>query len=122
MLNDIINASKNPLQTIILLLLISAIVFESKIPSKWCEWADTVYGKAIVVAVFLFLEHSYHWSLGILWILFALLLVSPEALRIEGFNDYALVDGKKRWFVEKVLKENPVAIKEREINTYPVQD
>jgi len=123
MLNELIESARNPLQTTLLLFLVSGIVFESKIPTEWCEWADTIYGKTIIIAVFLFLEYNYNWTLGILWLLFALLLVSPQAVRMEGFNDYTYVnDKKKKWFVEEVLSENPVAIKEREINTYPVQN
>lgn len=31
------------------------------------------------------------------------------------------VTTQKKWFVEKVLKEKPIAIQEKEVDTYPIQ-
>lgn len=48
--------------------------------------------------------------------------VSPGAK--EGFVPSGTLDWvttNKKWFVEKVLMERPVAIQEKEISTYPVQ-
>lgn len=117
------DAARNPLQLVLLLVLISGIVFEGNVPKDISEFADTFIGKIVIFGTFLFLEESYHWTLGILWILFALLLIAPTSVRTvqEGFNDISLIEGKK-WFVERILKENPVAIKDREVNTYPIQD
>jgi hypothetical protein len=42
----------------------------------------------------------------------------------EGFNPAGTIDWvttHKKWFVEKVLKEKPIAIQEKEVATYPVQ-
>jgi hypothetical protein len=43
----------------------------------------------------------------------------------EGFFQPAgtidWVTTQKKWFVEKVLKEKPIAIQEKEVETYPVQ-
>jgi len=43
----------------------------------------------------------------------------------EGFFQPAgtidWVTTQKKWFVEKVLKEKPIAIQEKEVDTYPVQ-
>lgn len=42
----------------------------------------------------------------------------------EGFVPSGTLDwvtSNKKWFVEKVLMERPVAIQEKEISTYPVQ-
>jgi len=135
MLDEIIKAARNPIQIALLLILLTGIVFESKIPVSWSEWADTTFGKLIIVVVFLFLECFYHWTLGFLWILFALLMISPQMKRVlkegfsmqkktvENFNNMSLIDKSKgKWFVEKLLKENPVAINDREVRTYPVQD
>ena len=138
MLDEIIKAARNPVQIALLLILLTGIVFESKVSAVWSEWADTIVGKLVIVGVFLGLEYSYHWTLGFLWLLFALLIISPQMTRvmkegfamqaslgktIEHFNDTSFIDKKKgKWFVEKLLKENPVAIKERGVNTYPVQD
>ena len=42
----------------------------------------------------------------------------------EGFQPAGTIDWvttHKKWFVEKVLKEKPIAIQEKEVATYPVQ-
>ena len=42
----------------------------------------------------------------------------------EGFQPAGALDwvtNHKKWFVEKVLKEKPIAIQEKEVSTYPVQ-
>jgi hypothetical protein len=48
-----------------------------------------------------------------------------SAGRSEGFLNPSAVDfvdnGQRKWFVEKVLKENPVGIQEKDVATYPVQ-
>jgi len=51
--------------------------------------------------------------------------VSPGAKKVsEGFTPSGTIDWvttHKKWFVEKVLMEQPVAIQEKEAITYPIQ-
>lgn len=57
-------------------------------------------------------------------ILFCLLLSWVTNERNEGFQVAGTVDwvqNNKRWFVESVLKEKPLGIKDKDVNTYPVQ-
>lgn len=60
-------------------------------------------------------------------ILFFLLMIwsVSETKTHEGFlnasNTVDWVTNSKRWYVEKTLKERPLAIQEKEIDTYPVQ-
>jgi hypothetical protein len=57
-------------------------------------------------------------------ILFLLLLAWVTKERNEGFQVAGTVDwiqNNKRWFVESVLKENPLGIKDKDVATYPVQ-
>jgi hypothetical protein len=47
-----------------------------------------------------------------------------EVGKIEGFVPSGTMDWvttQKKWFVEKVLHERPVAIQEKEVATYPIQ-
>jgi len=60
-------------------------------------------------------------------VLFALLSIwaveqfdLPEGF-LNGSNTVDWVTNSKRWWVEKVLKESPVAIQEKDVDTYPVQ-
>ena len=63
---------------------------------------------------------------GTLAILFFLLSVwATNATTAEGFalntpTDW--VTNSKKWFVEKVLKERPVGIQEKDVSTFPIQD
>jgi len=48
--------------------------------------------------------------------------VSPgvtEAFQPAGALEW--VTNNKKWFVEKVLKEQPIAIQEKDVSTYPIQ-
>lgn len=40
---------------------------------------------------------------------------------LDGSNIVDWVTNSKRWYVEKVLKERPLGIQEKDVNTYPVQ-
>jgi len=57
-------------------------------------------------------------------ILFLLLMIWAHAKRTENFHASGTVDwvtNTKKWFVEAVLKEKPVGIREKEVKTTAVQ-
>jgi len=60
-------------------------------------------------------------------ILFFLLMnwQTEMSIKSEGFinasNTVDWVTNSKRWYVEKVLREQPIAIQEKDVSTYPVQ-
>lgn len=57
-------------------------------------------------------------------VLFFLMMVWTKYHRVEGFHPFGNVDwvnNNKRWFVEKVLKERPLGIQEKDVATYPIQ-
>jgi hypothetical protein len=75
-------------------------------------------------------------ALGVVPIAFAVAFFLVNLVRImpkpkkpspgtkEGFVPSGTLDWvttNKKWFVEKVLMERPIAIQEKEISTYPVQ-
>ena len=57
---------------------------------------------------------------------FLLSIWSAEARSPEGFlnasNTVDWVTNSKKWFVEKVLKEQPIAIQEKDVSTFPISD
>lgn len=118
------------------LVLVSAYV--SRIPSDILAYfrSRIVQGLSLV-AIFL-LTTNYGWIHGILAAL-AFALVLSRAIReakpaASGFQDYTpavifsnnvdttLIPQDNRWFVEKVLGENPYLIRERDVRTNAVQD
>jgi hypothetical protein len=56
---------------------------------------------------------------------FVLIMWTARQKRMEGFHSVSgtmdWVTTSKRWFVEAVLKEKPMGIQEKDVNTYPVQ-
>ena len=48
------------------------------------------------------------------------LTAKPEGF-LNASNTMDWVTNSQRWFVEKVLKERPIAIQEKEVSTFPVQ-
>ncbi|NBQ19695.1 MAG: hypothetical protein EBU13_08710 [Synechococcaceae bacterium WB5_2A_257] len=64
------------------------------------------------------------WVYGVLFAVFAAVLLSTRS-PTEGFMseyNFQIVDDKKKWFVEQLLHENPVAIRDEKVSTSAVQD
>ena len=117
------------------LILISA--YESRVPETWLAYFRIRLVQGVgLVAIFL-ITANYGWVHGILAALAYALLLS-RAIRTarpsSGFQDYTpavvftngvdttLVPQDNRWFVEKVLGENPYLIRERDVRTSAIQD
>ncbi len=110
-------------------------VYVSRIPSdtvaKFGSLPYQLLGLFAVVSI----TGVYGWIHGILAALAFMLIVS-RALRVkrEGLEDYIpamivtegdgteIIPDEHRWFVEKVLGENPFLVREKEVRTSAVQD
>lgn len=61
-------------------------------------------------------------------LMFMLLMMwsAQSSANAEGFlnatNTVDWVTSSKKWFVERTLKETPVAIQEKDVSTYPISD
>ena len=103
------------------------IVFKEQIPASFHKQADSFLGRLFIVLSVYGITTYYSWILGIIAaIAYALLLGLPHSIE-EGFGSggetsLQVVSSTKKWFVEKVLKENPVAIEEEKVVTSAVQD
>jgi hypothetical protein len=124
----------------LLLALVLISVYVSRIPtSTLALFRNPVY-QVLGLAAVIIITSQYGWIHGILAAL-AFALVLSRALRIinEGFNSNEdltnfipagiLIDSStdiipenQRWFVEKVLGENPFLIREKEVKTQAVED
>lgn len=118
----------NLYSVITLLLLGTLILFSSEIPPLLKAQANTLLGRALLLVALYFAIHIGGWFYGCMtFIAIALLLapsreVLPEPATLtrsvkEGFSaDVVAVRDvprdKERWFVEKVLKEEPERIEE----------
>lgn len=117
-------------QSILLYILFTIlIVFKNQIPPAIYEQADTFLGRLFAVFLVAFVTVQYDWILGLLAaIAIALLLGLPKNGSMkEGFSSggetaVQVVPTSKKWFVEKVLHENPIAIEEEKVITSPIQN
>jgi hypothetical protein len=120
----------------ILIGLVLLSVYVSRIPSgvldKFSRLPYQFLGLLAVVSI----TGVYGWIHGILAALAFVLIVSRALRRThEGLEDYDgpaviiagqeetdIVPGKQRWFVEKVMGENPFLLREHTVSTSAVQD
>lgn len=126
-MTDLLSKYSPPISILLLLTVFMGVVFLPKLPEMLMDHSDTVYGRAIHLALVYHITNTFGWSFGILVALFSALLIGAGSKRRlpvkEGFNsDITIVEQNKKWFVEKVLGENPFLIEEENVLTLPVQD
>jgi hypothetical protein len=122
----------------LLIALVLIAVYVSRIPPTVLEKFKGRVVQIVSLGVVIFIAARYGWIHGILAALCFALIVS-RALKApsltgmkEGMANYVpvvldatspdFVLPKHRWFVEKVLGENPLVINEKEVTTAAVQD
>jgi hypothetical protein len=126
-MTDLLSKYGPPAQTILVLVIFLGIVFLPKLPQVLMEHSDAFYGRlAHAVAVY-HVTQTFGWTTGIVLAVFSALLIGAGSNRRlpvkEGFNsDIKLIEPKHKWFVERVLGENPFLIEEENVTTLPVQD
>jgi hypothetical protein len=65
----------------------------------------------------------YGWGLGLVFALFAGLLIGAGNSKIvkEGFNtDVRVIPKENKWLIERILHENPTLIEEDNVKTQAV--
>jgi hypothetical protein len=111
------------------LFLILIIVYSPLIATEHRLFADSMLGRVFGIAIVYGVIESLGWVYGLLTAL-AFLLILQSAPRtsggMEGFDGGGTVSEKKvdrdtKWFVERVLGENPRKIANDQVSTYPVQ-
>jgi len=108
---DIISKQWSPIEVYILVFLILSIVFVRE---------SALFAASIFVSMY------YSWLNGLFIALFTLLILSMSPRNEEGFQDkkasVKIVDNARPWWVEAVLKENPIAFEDDRITTSAIQD
>lgn len=134
---SILGEVRNMSSNILLVGLVLVSAYESRIPEQWLAYFRSRLVQGVGLVVIFLITAKYGWVHGILAAL-AYALVISRAIRTArptaGFQDYTpavvfsngvdttLVPQDNRWFVEKVLGENPYLIRERDVRTSAVQD
>lgn len=117
--------------------LVLGIVFVHEVAHHIRNQLDTLIGRLFAFGLVILLVDQFSWIHGLLLALFLALVLSQSTTKRpgvryatpeqkEGFApDYQLrlVPPKKhRWWVEEVMKENPIGIEDDRVNTSAVQD
>ena len=114
------------IQVIITILLVLGITFPTSIPIEIRHQASTTLGRLFLFGGLIGILMTGGWLYGILAVIFISLTLSTIPGSYEGFNNTSyslkLVDEKKRWWVEEILHENPIAIEAEKVKTAAVQD
>lgn len=124
---DLAKKFSNPIDFYILAGLVIAITFVKQIPAPLRSQAGTFLGRLFLFSLTVAIGQFYSWTNGLLMAILSLLLLSLSPRTTEGFQPMAmmslkLIENNKKWFVERVLKENPVAIEEDRVKTQAIQD
>jgi hypothetical protein len=129
--DDLYHKYEQPVVILVTLFLVIVIVFLDKVPIEVRKQADSLLGRSLLLTFTVLVTVLYGWPLGILAGLMSVLLIGaggihPIAKPIEeGFSsemNVRIVPGKHKWFVEKVLGENPLIIEDDVVTTSAVQD
>ena len=132
---DLIKKYAQPLNIYIGVALIMGIVYIGQIP-EWVSYqANSLVGRLFLFGITIFIADTYSWIYALLMALFSVLIiaVAPRTKPKEGFQagktqtdmgdtDVKLVTQKKKWWVEEVLRENPIGIEEEKVRTSAIQD
>lgn len=101
------------------------IVYSSLLPTSIVSFVDSPLGRMLGLGVVYFTASRISWTYGLLVALTMLVILrSSSQVYQEGFNGTITEKPRigKRWFVEKVLGEQPERISTEKVVTYPVQD
>ena len=123
---DIVRKQWTPIEVYILILLSLGIVFVREIPLKVRRYAETFLGRILLFGITVIVTMKTPWINGILLAIFTLLLLSMSPRTSEGFQNSStsikIISGKKNWWSEAIMNENPIALEEDEVKTSAIQD
>jgi len=127
LMTDIIKKHWTPIEIYILIALTLGIVYVKQIPLNIRRYAETFLGRIVLFVGTILIGHYSTWSNGLLVAIFALLLLSMSPRTSEAFqsdmkSNLKMINDKQHWWVEKLFKENPIAIEEDEVSTKQIQD
>lgn len=119
----------SPAKLIYGVILVIAIVYSPAIPTEYRVFADSMLGRVLGIALVYGVIESMGWVYGILTALAFLLIINGAPSNFvagtEGFDGGGTVTEKKiigkKWFVEKVLGENPKKIATDKVTTTAIE-
>jgi hypothetical protein len=123
---------KSPITVLSVLFLLIAGSFVEIAPRKSLEFLDTSFGSLLFFVTPLAVSMVLDWPTGLLTAVISLIIVARLQRHelSEGFfsiKDNAssmteLIPNPKRWFVEKILGETPIAISSDRVSSSEMKD
>ena len=128
-INLFMNNMNSPATLVYGALLILLIVYSSDIPSEYRTFADSLLGRVLGVAIVYGVVETLGWVYGLLTAIAFLLIINGasriDTSMLEAFDGGGTVSEKKtigkKWFVERVLGENPTKIATDKVTTTAVE-
>jgi hypothetical protein len=135
-LSDFTQKQKYQVDFFLAVLLILGIVFVHEIGLHIRNQLDTLLGRLFAFGLLILVTEQIGVLHGILLAIFLALVLSqstnartnskPSLKQTEGFApdfQLRLVPPKKhKWWIEEVMKENPIGIEDEKVNTSAIQD
>lgn len=128
-MTDLFSKYETPVGVLVGAFMIVVIVFVGKVPVNIRRQADSFMGRALLLAFTALTAIVFGWPLGVLAAFMSATLIGAGSIQEtaihEGFSpdfNVRLVPTKHKWFVEKVMGENPLLIEEETVDTSAVQD
>ncbi len=122
-----INNLDSPYKLLLGFLLILVIVYAPYVPIEVRQFMDSMIGRVTGIGIIYGVIHSFGWVYGLLATLAFLIVLqsAPRLEYVEGFNGGGSINEKKvigkKWFVERVLGENPKKIETDKVQTSAVE-
>lgn len=121
----LLNNLDSPVKLIYGVLLVLVIVYSPEIPADYRVFADSLLGRILGIAVVYGVIETLGWVYGLLTAMAFLLILTGAPRFFEGFDGGGTVTEKKivgkRWFVEKVLGEEPKKIATDKVTTTAIE-
>lgn len=129
--SDLFQKYEQPVMILIALLMVVLTVFIEKVPIEIRKQADSFVGRLLFLGFTVLIVLLFGWPMGLLAALVTAVFIGAGGIHpvtvpvTEGFSsemNVRIIPGKHKWFVEKVLGENPLLIEDQLVDTSAVQD
>lgn len=117
---------KENINNILLLFIVVGITFVEHIPIEIRRFFNSILGSIIALVIVGGVHYYFNWTSALMIALLYLMTINVSILSLtEGFElgiDTRFITNRKKWYIEHVLGENPLAIEESTVKTQAVQN
>ena len=118
--------NKDVLNNVLLLFIVVGITFVGTLPLSIRKGVNTYIGNIAGLIVIITIYFTFGWVPAFMAsLLFILAINSGMLYESEGFEpgiDTRVISNPKKWYIERILGENPFIIEEETVKTQPIQD